>query len=152
MEESENAVFPCWSLPLSYRIVLLPDGARCTSQRCSKLHNSWKKRIPQLHIVMERAQHRRDPCIQLMGEVQLEILKESDPCTGFELDVEFGDGKVAFISETIAWNRSIGAGHFEPLASLCRGSSSAGTGRTGQRPYALIRCAVKTCSTGTGSG
>lgn len=50
--------------------------------------------------------------IQLMGEVQLEILKKII-LRRFAQKVEFSSGKIAY-KETIA-NRVIGSGHFEPL-------------------------------------
>ena len=102
IEQGENR-FLSWSLPLSYG-VLLPEGVdvhRAAAARQleegSQLHTAWSSQTEE---------------IQLMGEVQLEILKEVIR-KRFDLDIEFGEGKVAY-KETIA-EPVIGAGHFEPL-------------------------------------
>lgn len=65
---------------------------------------------PQLHIVWNR--QTKEIQIQLMGEVQLEILKHIIK-QRFGLEVAFGAGHIAY-KETIA-EPVIGAGHFEPL-------------------------------------
>lgn len=65
---------------------------------------------PQLRIVWN--EHSQKIQLQLMGEVQLEILKNIVK-TRFGVDIEFGQGCVAY-RETIT-RPVIGSGHFEPL-------------------------------------
>ncbi|MBQ0079284.1 MAG: TetM/TetW/TetO/TetS family tetracycline resistance ribosomal protection protein [Eubacterium sp.] len=65
---------------------------------------------PQLHITWN--DQIRTIQIQLMGEVQLEILRNLIK-DRFGMSLEFGEGRIAY-KETIA-NTVIGAGHFEPL-------------------------------------
>ena len=105
VEESENRVV--LEPAMSYG-VLLPDGADVhrTLQQLKQL----EEEDPQLHIAWNS--QTEEIQIQLMGEVQLEILKEMIR-QRFDLELEFGEGKVAY-RETIA-KPVIGAGHFEPL-------------------------------------
>ena len=105
MEESENRFV--LEPAMSYG-VLLPDGADVhrTLQQLKQL----EEEDPQLHIAWNS--QTEEIQIQLMGEVQLEILKEMIR-QRFDLELEFGEGKVAY-RETIA-KPVIGAGHFEPL-------------------------------------
>ena len=84
-----------------------------------------------------------------MGEVQIEILK-SLIRDRFQLDVEFGDGNIVY-KETIL-EPVEGVGHFEPLRHYAEVHLLLEPAERGQRAAPLIRCAVKTCSTGTGSG
>lgn len=65
---------------------------------------------PQLHIAWN--EHLKEMQIQVMGEVQLEILK-NEVAERFDLAIEFGAGRIAY-KETIA-EPVVGAGHFEPL-------------------------------------
>ena len=65
---------------------------------------------PQLHIVWEEAL--REIHVQLMGEVQLEVLKTLI-YERFGVEVEFGQGNILY-KETIQ-NTVEGVGHFEPL-------------------------------------
>lgn len=65
---------------------------------------------PQLHIVWEEAL--REIHVQLMGEVQLEVLKTLI-YERFGAEVEFGQGNILY-KETIQ-NTVEGVGHFEPL-------------------------------------
>lgn len=65
---------------------------------------------PELHIVWD--EKLREIQVQLMGEVQIEVLK-SRIKEQFDIDVEFGDGHVVY-KETIA-DVVEGVGHFEPL-------------------------------------
>ena len=76
--------------------VLLPDGADVhrTLQQLKQL----EEEDPQLHIAWNS--QTEEIQIQLMGEVQLEILKEMIR-QRFDLELEFGEGKVAY-RETIA--------------------------------------------------
>lgn len=65
---------------------------------------------PQLHIVWEKAL--QEIHVQLMGEVQLEVLKTLI-YERFGAEVEFGQGNILY-KETIQ-NTVEGVGHFEPL-------------------------------------
>lgn len=65
---------------------------------------------PQLHIVWEEALQKIH--VQLMGEVQLEVLKTLI-YERFGVEVEFGQGNILY-KETIQ-NTVEGVGHFEPL-------------------------------------
>ncbi len=65
---------------------------------------------PLLHIVWQESS--KEIHAQVMGEVQIEILKNLI-LERFGLEVEFGTGSIVY-KETIA-KRSIGIGHFEPL-------------------------------------
>lgn len=65
---------------------------------------------PQLHVVWN--EQSGDINVQLMGEIQLEILK-SVISERFGLDAEFDRGRILY-KETIA-NTVEGAGHYEPL-------------------------------------
>ena len=65
---------------------------------------------PQLHIVWEEAL--QEIHVQLMGEVQLEVLKTLIQ-ERFGVEVEFGQGNILY-KETIQ-NTVEGVGHFEPL-------------------------------------
>lgn len=65
---------------------------------------------PQLHVVWEEEHHAI--LVQLMGEVQIEILKRIMK-ERFDVSVEFGPGKIVY-KETIG-NVVEGVGHFEPL-------------------------------------
>lgn len=65
---------------------------------------------PHLHILWEEEHHAI--LVQLMGEVQIEILKRI-MAERFGIEVEFGPGKIVY-KETIA-NVVEGVGHFEPL-------------------------------------
>ena len=88
--------------------VILPEGADV--HRCLQQLQLLEEEDPQLHIVWNG--QTEEIQIQLMGEVQLEILKEIIR-QRFQLEIEFGEGKVAY-RETIA-ESVVGAGHFEPL-------------------------------------
>lgn len=88
--------------------VILPEGADV--HRSLQQLQLLEEEDPQLHIIWNG--QTEEIQIQLMGEVQLEILKEIIR-QRFQLEIEFGEGKVAY-RETIA-EPVIGAGHFEPL-------------------------------------
>ena len=64
-----------------------------------QLHILWNEQLSQIHI-------------QLMGEVQLEVLKRIIKAR-FNMEIEFGKGNIAY-RETIK-NKVEGVGHFEPL-------------------------------------
>ena len=69
-----------------------------------------EEEIPELHIVWDRQLN--EIHAQVMGEVQIEILK-SMILERFQTAVEFGTGNIVY-KETIA-EPVEGAGHFEPL-------------------------------------
>lgn len=92
---------------LTYR-VLLPQG--CDPHSAMQKLSVLEEEDPQLHLVWN-AQH-REISLQLMGEVQLEILK-TIIFERFGLNVEFGSGSIVY-KETIAAPVE-GVGHYEPL-------------------------------------
>ena len=92
---------------LSYR-VLPPEGCdvhvllqnlRMLEEEEPKLHIVWNSRLEEIHA-------------QVMGEVQIEILK-SLIARRFQTEVEFDEGNIVY-KETIC-NTVEGVGHFEPL-------------------------------------
>lgn len=92
---------------LTYR-VLLPNG--CDPHAALLKLSQLQEEDPQLHLVWNS--QTREICLQLMGEVQLEILKALI-FTRFGLAVEFDAGSIVY-RETIA-APAVGIGHFEPL-------------------------------------
>lgn len=92
---------------LTYR-VLLPQG--CDPHSAMQKLSVLEEEDPQLHLVWN-AQH-REISLQLMGEVQLEVLKTLI-FERFGLSVEFGSGSIVY-KETIAAPVE-GVGHYEPL-------------------------------------
>lgn len=104
--EEENAL-PVLEPVLTYQL-LLPEGSdaitvlgqlRRLEEEEPLLHIVWKEAVSEIHV-------------QVMGEVQVEILK-SLIAERFGLEVEFGNGSIVY-KETIA-EPVIGVGHFEPL-------------------------------------
>ncbi|MEG2164871.1 MAG: TetM/TetW/TetO/TetS family tetracycline resistance ribosomal protection protein [Ruthenibacterium sp.] len=75
------------------------DALRVLQEEDPQLHVAWNERLQEIEV-------------QLMGEVQLEILKEILH-TRFGLTVAFGQGNLVY-KETIA-DTVEGVGHFEPL-------------------------------------
>ena len=92
---------------LSYQ-VLLPEGADVHAA-LGKLHR-LEEEEPQLHVVWNEALG--EIHVQLMGEVQLEVLR-SLLAERFGLNVEFGPGGILY-KETITEPME-GVGHYEPL-------------------------------------
>ncbi len=91
----------------TYQVIL--NGGGNLNDALQKLR--WlEEEDPQLHVVWNDALH--EIHVQLMGEVQLEILRRmlSDR---FGLDVSFGEGSVLY-KETISYPVE-GIGHYEPL-------------------------------------
>lgn len=92
---------------LTYRVVLHPEHdahtalakLRLLEEEEPQLHVMWSETLQEIHV-------------QLMGEVQLEVLK-SLILERFQLDVCFGQGSIVY-KETIA-DEVEGVGHFEPL-------------------------------------
>ena len=105
-EEAEGNL-PILEPVLTYRIEL-PEGPNVheTFLKLLKL----EEEIPELHIVWN--ERLGEIHAQVMGEVQIEILK-SLIRDRFRLDVEFGDGNIVY-KETIL-EPVEGVGHFEPL-------------------------------------
>ena len=105
---AENAaVEPVLESVLVYQVILPPEADVHTV--LIKLRQ-LEEEDPQLHVIWN--EQLQEIQMQLMGEVQIEILKQmiSDR---FGLDIEFGQGKISY-RETIA-APVVGAGHFEPL-------------------------------------
>lgn len=92
---------------LNYQIIL-PQGI-IIQDFLGKLR-SLEEEEPELHIVWN--EQLKEIHVQLMGEVQLEILK-SLISERFGIEVSFGNGNIVY-KETIS-NVVEGAGHFEPL-------------------------------------
>ena len=92
---------------LSYQ-VLLPEGADVHAA-LGKLHR-LEEEEPQLHVVWNETLG--EIHVQLMGEIQLEVLK-SLLAERYGLDVSFGPGGILY-KETIT-EAIEGVGHYEPL-------------------------------------
>ena len=103
----EEGVLPLLEPVLTYRIELPPD---CDVHRMLGQLKQLEEEIPELHIVWKEAV--REIHAQVMGEVQIEILK-SLIRERFAVNVEFGTGSIVY-KETIAETME-GIGHFEPL-------------------------------------
>lgn len=104
--ETDNGL-PVLEPVLTYRI-LPPEGSdpvrvleqlRQLEEEDPLLHLVWKEETEEIHV-------------QVMGEVQIEILKSLIQ-ERFGLDVSFGSGSIVY-KETIA-EPVVGIGHFEPL-------------------------------------
>ena len=104
--ESESDM-PVLEPVLSYQIELPPD---CDVHKMLLNLKELEEEEPELHIVWE--EQLGEIHAQLMGEVQIEILK-SMIWDRFKVRVEFGAGTVVY-KETIA-EPVEGIGHFEPL-------------------------------------
>ena len=92
---------------LNYQVIL-PQGCDVTPM-LAKLRQ-LEEEDPQLHIVW--SEQLKEIHVQLMGEIQLEILK-SLILERFGVNVEFGTGNIVY-KETIL-EPVVGVGHFEPL-------------------------------------
>lgn len=94
---------------LTYRVLLLPDVDTHTALAALRI---LEQEDPQLHVTVSAQAKLPEIQVQLMGGVQLEIVKEILQ-TRFGLSVGFGQGNVIYkesITDTVE-----GAGHFEPL-------------------------------------
>ena len=92
---------------LTYQLIL-PEG--CDPHVAMGKLTQLEEEDPQLHIVWN--QLLRQIHIQLMGQVQLEVLRKVI-AQRFGMEVEFGPGSIVYketISDTVE-----GIGHFEPL-------------------------------------
>ena len=94
--------------PVLVYSIELPDGVDALSM-LPKL-KQLEEEDPQLHIVWE--EESRELKVQLMGEVQLEVLK-NQIAERFDVKVSFAEGAIVY-KETIA-DTVEGVGHFEPL-------------------------------------
>lgn len=92
---------------LTYQILFPPEYN--AYRMLSKLRQ-LEEEDPQLHIVW--SEQLKELHVQLMGEVQVEVLK-SLILDRFDVDVEFGPGNIVY-KETIM-EPVVGVGHFEPL-------------------------------------
>lgn len=103
----KNSALPVLEPVLTYRVEL-PEGADVNS--ALKKMKILEEEDPQLKVVWD--ERLKEIQIQLMGDIQLEILKEIIR-ERFDLEVEFGKGNINYketIEETVE-----GVGHFEPL-------------------------------------
>jgi translation elongation factor EF-G/predicted RNA-binding protein with PIN domain len=92
---------------LNYQIIL-PDG--CDPHNMLSKLRQLEEEDPQLHIVW--SEQYKEIQVQLMGEVQIEVLK-SIIQERFGVSVDFGTGNIVY-KETIK-EPMLGVGHFEPL-------------------------------------
>lgn len=92
---------------LTYQMIL-PEQTSATVM-LPKLRQ-LEEEEPELHIIWN--EELQEIQVQIMGEVQIEILKSLIK-ERFDVDVEFGQGNIVY-KETIA-NTVEGVGHFEPL-------------------------------------
>lgn len=102
-----ESLLPMLEPVLTYRMTL-PEG--CDVAPALRRLRQLEEEDPQLHIVWN--QQLQEIHIQLMGEIQLEILK-SLISERFGMDVSFDAGNIVY-KETIAAPVE-GVGHFEPL-------------------------------------
>ncbi|MBE5966457.1 MAG: GTP-binding protein [Lachnospiraceae bacterium] len=92
---------------LNYQIVLPPE---CNAYPMLSKLRQLEEEDPQLHILW--SEHLKEIHVQLMGEIQVEILK-SLILERFGVHVKFGPGNIVY-KETIR-EPVVGVGHFEPL-------------------------------------
>lgn len=109
--EAEPSAVPLLEPILQYCVMLPPE---CDASRVLGQLKQLEEEEPELHILWE--EKNQEIQVQLMGEVQIEVLK-SLIWERFHLEVNFGAGRIVY-KETIAGNHSSGVegiGHFEPL-------------------------------------
>ena len=104
--ESENST-PILEPVLTYRLLLPPEVDPVVA--LGKLRQ-LEEEEPQLHVLWQ--EENREIHMQVMGQVQMEILKNI-LWERFGLEVEFDAGSIVY-KETIA-DKVEGIGHFEPL-------------------------------------
>lgn len=105
--DETQAGMPLLEPVLSYRIELPPE---CDVHKTFLQMRQLEEEEPELHIVWE--EQTGEIHAQLMGEVQIEVLKRLIR-ERFGIWVEFGEGNIVY-KETIAQSIE-GVGHFEPL-------------------------------------
>ena len=103
----EGGFEPALEPVLTYKVIL-PEGTSA-SVMLPKLRQLQEEE-PELHIVWN--EELQEIQVQIMGEVQLEILKSLIE-ERFDTSIEFGTGNIVY-KETIN-NTVEGVGHFEPL-------------------------------------
>lgn len=103
----EDSDVPVLEPVLNYQIIL-PEG--CDVHKMLRNLKELEEEDPQLHIVWDSALE--EIHAQLMGEVQIEVLKRLI-WERFHTAVDFGSGSIVY-KETVA-SVSEGVGHFEPL-------------------------------------
>lgn len=101
------SVMPLLEPVMTYRI-LLPEGTDAAA--VLPKFRELEEEDPELHLTWEES--RKEIHVQIMGEIQMEILK-SLIAERFGMEVEFGDRSIVY-RETIR-NTVEGVGHFEPL-------------------------------------
>ncbi len=104
----EREETPLLSEPVLTYGVLLPEGADMLAALA--VFRKLEEEETQLHVIWNEMLAKID--VQVMGEVQLEVLKEI-LLTRFDLEVSFTSGSIIY-KETIR-NTVEGVGHFEPL-------------------------------------
>ncbi|MBD5104567.1 MAG: GTP-binding protein [Ruminococcaceae bacterium] len=100
-----DAPLPLLEPLFSYRVILPPEIDDFTGYEMLK---KLEQEDPQLKVKWNSGEIH----LQLMGEIQLEILK-SVIAQRFNVNVDFGEGSIAY-KETVA-APVIGVGHYEPL-------------------------------------
>ena len=103
----QGSVSPVLAPVMTYRVVLPPS---CDTHAVYKKLCQLEEEEPQLHIVWK--EQVGEIHVQLMGEVQIEILKNLIE-ERFGVSVEFDEGSIVY-RETIS-RTAEGVGHFEPL-------------------------------------
>ncbi len=120
-----NSSAPLLEPVLTYKILLKPEyDVMTVLSQLRKL----EEQDPQLHIVWN--EHLREIHLQLMGDIQLEILKTMIS-EQFGLDIGFDQGSITY-KETID-APVLGMGHYEPL-----------------RHYAEVQLLIEPAERGTG--
>lgn len=104
--ETENGL-PVLEPVLTYQL-LLPEGS--DPVKAMGQLKQLEEEDPQLHIV--RKEENGEIHVQVMGEVQIEVLKTLIR-ERFGMEAEFGTGSIVY-KETVA-EPVVGIGHFEPL-------------------------------------
>lgn len=102
-----GAVKPLLAPVLNFQ-VLLPEG--CDPAAVLPKLKQLEEEEPELHVVWD--EHLKEILVQLMGEVQIDILKNLIE-ERFHITADFGTGSIVY-KETIK-NTVEGVGHFEPL-------------------------------------
>ena len=126
---------------LSCQVILPPDAnVHAVLQQLGQL----EEEDPQLHLSWD--EHSRQIRLQLMGQVQLEVLKRLIR-DRFGLEVSFGPGEILY-KETIAAPVE-GVGHFEPLRHYAEVHLLLEPA-PGAAACTLTACAARTCWTATG--
>lgn len=105
--EEQGSVTPILAPVMTYRVVLPPS---CDTHTMYKKLCQLEEEEPQLHIVWK--EQVGEIHVQLMGEVQIEILKNLIE-ERFGVPVGFDEGSIVY-KETIR-RTAEGVGHFEPL-------------------------------------